>query len=441
MNENIKKVLLISSLLLMVMAGCGSNGNNGITGTNGTNGANGINAASIPVLTSVAFDNTGVMLAWSQPYGVTNYKIYSATTSGGPFSALGTTTTTHYLIKDLTRGLTYYFVVTSVLGSEESPYSNTVSFRPYVKYTYTVGSYPYGIAIDALGNVWVANRGSNTVSEISSTTSTPQTTTIAVGTSPFGVAIDHRGNVWVTNSNSISEISGNTATTPTTGFSRAVAIAIDSAGNLWVSDFNTSLLTELDPSGAVQRVFPVCSSPQPVAIDALGNVWIGSWGGGAISEVTAQFTGYTYNLGYDSVGLAVDQSGNIWASDYGTYDVYEISYITATPVISTVISSMASPAGIAIDASGNVWIVDYVNNNVTELSPAGAQVATYPVGSSPVGLAIDASGNVWVTNYGDRTVSEIVGVAQGPQYFPCQYSTAVGNTCPQFQGGGNWSWP
>ena len=102
---------------------------------------------------------------------------------------------------------------------------------------------------------------------------------------------------------------------------------------------------------------------------------------------------------------------------------------------------MASPAGIAIDASGNVWIVDYVNNNVTELSPAGAQVATYPVGSSPVGLAIDASGNVWVTNHGDGTVSEIVDVAQGPQYFPCQYSTAVGNTCPQFQGGGNWSWP
>ena len=436
-----KIVLLFSSLLLMMMAGCGSNGKNGLNGTNGTNGSSGLNSASIPVLSPVAFDNAGVILAWSQPYGVTSYKIYSATTSGGPFSAIGTTTTTHYLVKDLTPGTTYYFVVTSVLGSEESSYSNTVSFRPYVMYTYRVGSSPHGIAIDASGNVWVANEGDNTVSKISSTTSTPQTTTIAVGTAPFGVAIDHIGNVWVTNRNSISEISGNVATTPTTGFSRAVAIAIDQTGNLWVSDYSTSLLTELDPSGAVQRVFPVCSSPQPVGIDALGNIWVGSWGGGVISEVTTQFTGYTYYAGNESMGLAIDQSGNIWASDYGTYDVYEITSTTGTPVTSTVISSMISPAGIAIDASGNIWIVDYSNNNVTEFSPDGILLETYTVGGSPVGIAIDASGNVWVTNTGDGTVRELFGAAQGPQYFPCQYSTASGNTCPQFQGGGNWSWP
>ena len=32
--------------------------------------------------------------------------------------------------------------------------------------TYTVGGYPYGIAIDGSDNVWVTNYGSNTVSEI-----------------------------------------------------------------------------------------------------------------------------------------------------------------------------------------------------------------------------------------------------------------------------------
>ncbi len=431
MKENIKKILLFSSLLLMVMAGC-----------SGTNGKNGVNGASIPVLSSVAFNNAGVMLAWSQPYGVTSYKIYSATTSGGPFSAIGTTTTTHYLVKDLTLGTTYYFVVTSVLGSEESPYSNTISFRPYIMYTYAVGSSPYGIAIDASGNVWVANNGSNTVSEISSTTSTPQTTTVAVGSGPFGIAIDHSGNVWVTNGNSgsISKISGGVATTPTTGFSSPVAIAIDQAGNLWVSDYSTSLLTELDSTGAIQQAFPVCSSPQPVAIDGSGNVWVGAYGGSLISEVTTQFTGYTYNLGDNNVGLAVNQSGNIWVSAESGY-LYEITSTTGTPVTSTIFSGLNDPQGIAIDQSGNIWVANMDSNDVVEVSPAGAVLRTYPVGKGPLGIAIDDSGNVWVTNIGDGTVSEIVGVAKGPQYFPCQYSTAAGNTCPQFQGGGNWGWP
>jgi DNA-binding beta-propeller fold protein YncE len=64
--------------------------------------------------------------------------------------------------------------------------------------TYPVGKGPAGIAIDASGNVWVANGGDNTVTELASDGS--QTGyPFSVGTNPTGVAVDASGNVWVTN--------------------------------------------------------------------------------------------------------------------------------------------------------------------------------------------------------------------------------------------------
>jgi hypothetical protein len=52
---------------------------------------------------------------------------------------------------------------------------------------------PENIAIDSLGNAWVTNFSSNTVSELSVTTGT--VFTYPTGTNPVGIAIDSSGNV------------------------------------------------------------------------------------------------------------------------------------------------------------------------------------------------------------------------------------------------------
>lgn len=56
---------------------------------------------------------------------------------------------------------------------------------------------PQGIAIDAYGNVWVANACSGTVTELNASGITVATYT--VGTQPEHIAIDASGNVWVAN--------------------------------------------------------------------------------------------------------------------------------------------------------------------------------------------------------------------------------------------------
>lgn len=84
--------------------------------------------------------------------------------------------------------------------------------------TYSVGNQPTDIAIDAHDNVWVANSGDATVTELTSTGSvigTINTYAYVPGTAQFlgGMAIDALGNVWVTpplisSSNFIIELMG-----------------------------------------------------------------------------------------------------------------------------------------------------------------------------------------------------------------------------------------
>jgi streptogramin lyase len=71
---------------------------------------------------------------------------------------------------------------------------------------------PYGIAIDAGGNVWVANLGNNSVTELNSTGGLAGNFAPAGANfnEPFVLAIDASGNVWVANQqgNSVSELIG-----------------------------------------------------------------------------------------------------------------------------------------------------------------------------------------------------------------------------------------
>lgn len=71
-------------------------------------------------------------LAWtaSTTAGVTSYKVYRATVSGGPYTLIGTTangTTTTFQDNNTTQGVTHYYVVTALVGTNESVFTTQVS--------------------------------------------------------------------------------------------------------------------------------------------------------------------------------------------------------------------------------------------------------------------------------------------------------------------------
>ncbi len=156
--------------------------------------------------------NGQVTLNWFTSSSATSYNVYTATTTGGPYIKVGSTTNINYTVTGLLsiNGPTYYFVVTAVNSAGESGYSNQASSVAYVIITYTAGfNNPNGIAIDSSGNVWVTNWGNNAVEKIPATGGNGVTYTAGFN-NPEGIAIDASGNVWVANdgNNTVEKLEG-----------------------------------------------------------------------------------------------------------------------------------------------------------------------------------------------------------------------------------------
>jgi streptogramin lyase len=194
----------------------------------------------------------------------------------------GTSTTPGTTVTKFTP--TYAFCSSSALN----PANIDVTTVPAA--SYPVGNNPYGVAIDAQGNVWVSNYGSNNVTELNP--AGILLNTYAVGNGPRGIAIDPFGNVWVANSGS-DAAPGNTVTmiNPATGATTYSvsppasplygphSIAIEKSGNVWVTNFGTTTapgntITELNTNGAFLSTYTVGKNPEGISIDFWGNVWV-----------------------------------------------------------------------------------------------------------------------------------------------------------------------
>lgn len=368
---------------------------------------------------TTGYPRTG--LAWSALTDATSYRVYDSTISGGPYSAVGTTTTTGYTVTGLANNITYYFVVTALDSNGESGYSNQVS-TIRVAHTFTVGSNPYAIAIDASGNVWVSNNGYATVTELSS--SGISIGTYFVGNNPTGIAIGGinflpgAGEVVVAGSN-ITWLRPNGIWNGDGYTYNIQGMTLDISGNIWISVVSNNPITYTIYKiydGSNIGTYSVGFPPRSMATDVSGNVWVIS----DLNDVVEFNSNGTIIGTYPVVtgsegGIAIDSTGNIWVAGYYYNTVSELS-----PTGTTIGSFYAgiSPRAIAIDAIGNIWVTNENNNTITELNSKGSVIESYNVGPGPIGIAIDASGNVWVANHGANTVTELINITTGPQYFP-----------------------
>jgi len=249
-----------------------------------------------------------------------------------------------------------------------------------------------------------------------------------------GIAVDGLGNVYVadTFNNAIRKItSGGVVTT----------LAGSTAGQ---SGF-------VDATGTAARFF----NPRGVAVDSLGNVYVGDTGnnairviasGGAVSTVagsTAGTFGYVDDIGTAARfrlprGVALDGSGNLYVADTGNNVIRKI--VIASGAVSTFAGNNAlpgnlsgtgtaarfdGPSGVAVDGARNVYVADATSSTVRKITPAGVvttlagspQTFTQPgyidstgTGaevSGPGGVAVDAAGTVYVADYGTHHIRRI----------------------------------
>ena len=192
---------------------------------------------------------------------------------------------------------------------------------------------PTGVAVDGAGNAFVADPGGPTVSEIPYNGSTWGTAVPFISltkggssftfTSPTGVAVDASGNIFVADNMApgvyeILAASGYTIVTQLASgfpFSAPGALAVDGSGNLYIADTGKGALYELTavsnyaaPSGALVSNL---ISPTGVAVDGSGNVFFISAGdleelpvGGTIITLATSLTA--------PYGVAVDGNRNVY---------------------------------------------------------------------------------------------------------------------------------
>ncbi|HVT97805.1 MAG TPA: choice-of-anchor D domain-containing protein [Acidobacteriaceae bacterium] len=251
---------------------------------------------------------------------------------------------------------------------------------------------PLGGAVDAAGNVYVADTANDLVKQIPpGCSSSACVKTLGGGfDSPMGVAVDGSGNIYVADEGndavkvmSPACTSSSCVSTLGDGFAGPQYVAVDRSGNVYVTDLLDS------GSGVVKKMAPGCASascvttlpgdfqsPEGVAVDGIGNLYVLDNGNASVMEIPAGcksdscVTTWGDPGGYDGIlNIATDGSGNVYVGD------------------------------MAVDQSGNVYLADSDNNAVevlNMLTPPTMNFASTNVGSqsSPLAVTLGNIGNM-----------------------------------------------
>jgi hypothetical protein len=150
------------------------------------------------------------------------------------------------------------------LALASSPYQPTLpcatppaAWTIAIQYTGGGLNAPKAIAADANGNLWLANSGNNSVTELDNSGAAQSGVSGFTGgslSSPSAIALDLSGNAWVINSGNdsvtrIAALRGAALSFTGGGLNVPQSIAIDASGNIWVANYGNSSLSELSASG------------------------------------------------------------------------------------------------------------------------------------------------------------------------------------------------
>lgn len=239
---------------------------------------------------------------------------------------------------------------------------------------------PFGIATDSDGNVYVADMANDTIRKItpngvvSTLAGVPKYSGSNDGTgdnarfrNPWAVAVDAAGNVYVADSSNdtirkigpggmvttLAGLAGKAGSADGNGakarFWNPHGVAVDAAGNVFVSDTSNDTVRKITPGGLVTTLAGFPGAP--------GN----SDGAGARARFSSPQE------------LSVDGAGNVFVADA---DNSVIRKITPAGVVSTVAGRasvpagagvgvrFSHPAGVAVDSAGNLYVADTGNHTI-----------------------------------------------------------------------------
>jgi YD repeat-containing protein len=353
---------------------------------------------------------------------------------------------------------------TTVLDSAGK--TTEVSEGPYAKvdYDYTAGK---------LSEISVDDPASTTLppAEVKLPPSIVPTYASAFGSSgtgngqfahPADVAIDAKGNLWVAdeNNNRLEQFNEKGEFLKTLGasgigngqFTRPKSIAFAANGNFWVADSGNNRLEQFNEKGEFVKAVGSAGSgngqfngPEGIAIDAKGNIWVADTYNYRVQELNAagEFIKVVNPAGLGAIeptGLDIGPGGNVWVADWAHNRVVEFSeageLIRQFGSAGTGNGQFAQPDSVTVDSKGEVWVLDQNNGRIQQFNQSGEYVTQFGSKGSgtgqftfsyPAGIATDNKGNLWVADTNNNRVQKWQIPHWGPTYSSAFGSAGTGN--------------
>lgn len=249
---------------------------------------------------------------------------------------------------------------------------------------------PNGIALDAAGSVYVADRQNNRVRRID--TSGLITTVAGTGTNGFG---------------------GDGAAATAAMLNNPRGVAVDRDGIIFIADQGNQRVRKIGATGIIYTI---------------AGTGAGGYNGDNIAATAAQL--------HNPYSVATDTTGNLYIADV---DNERIRKITPAGIIVTIAGTGASgfggdngpatgamlsePIGIAADNAGNVFIADDYNSRIRQVDAGGTIhtiagngtsgyngdgiAATDAELSNATGIAVSADGHLLIADYNNNRVRKM----------------------------------
>ncbi len=308
---------------------------------------------------------------------------------------------------------------------------------------------PSGVAVDAKGNMFIADTKNNTIRRVDSNGVISSVAgkgyffsgfkgdggaaTSAELNYPTGVAVDTKGNIYIADAHNnvirkvnsrgiISTIAG----TGTMGFSGdggaatsaqlfwPNGVTVDDKGNIYIADSYNRRIRVVNSSGVISTI--------------VGKGTQGYSGDGSAATISELYLPY---------GVSLDSSGNLYIADYLNYNLRKVD---SKGIISTVAginnngfcggdggaaisACLGGPQGVSIDAEGNIYIADFLTNAIRKVNTSGiistvagngtngyggdGGAATSAQLANPSGIAIDSKGNIYIADCFNNRIRKV----------------------------------
>jgi sugar lactone lactonase YvrE len=302
-------------------------------------------------------------------------------------------------------------------------------------------NYPSGIAADNAGNLFLADTNNNTIRKIVASTGVVTTLAGLAGSpgctdgtgsaarfnNPSGVAVDATGNVYVADTlnhtirrvtpagvvNTFAGWPGASGSADGPGinarFQGPQGVAIDASGNLYVADTNNHTVRKMVLSTGI----------------------VSTIAGLAGTSGTSDGLGGLVRFNFPS-GIAVDGVGDLFVADTENHTIRKI---LSSGLVSTLAglpgargatdgtgsaAGFNSPSALAVDLAGNIYVADTDNHTIRQVVSSTGAVTTLAglAGTSGsadgsgtaarffglAGIAVDSNSNLYVADTNNHTV-------------------------------------